>query len=216
MTICAPDGCIALYLPAGLIRSKSLAPVRSCMIEEFDCIDISVFMNHAKFFAIDSRFKFVLAVLRGKHRDSVGTGVHFRYCTANEEGVLVTSELTLDETLFNDVSGELGAPEVKTDIEASTLRCIWRHADRMANHALFGGVHPMRELDMTLDREIFRRGTQIDSRRASVPLIEGRMVSQFRCGCKEYLSGAGAPRNGLPSQLEVVGLRHNSLYPKMT
>ena len=191
MTICAPDGCIALYLPAGLIRSKSLAPVRSCMIEEFDCIDISVFMNHAKFFAIDSRFKFVLAVLRGKHRDSVGTGVHFRYCTANEEGVLVTSELTLDETLFNDVSGELGAPEVKTDIEASTLRCIWRHADRMANHALFGGVHPMRELDMTLDREIFRRGTQIDSRRASVPLIEGRMVSQFRCGCKEYLSGAG-------------------------
>ena len=191
MRICAQNGCVALYLPAGLIRSKSLAPVRSLLVDEFCSIDLSVFMNHAKFFAIDSRFKFVLAVLGDKHGDSADSGVHFRYCTANDEVVLVTSELMLDETLFNDVSGELGAPEVKTDAEADTLRCIWKHAERMADHALFGGVHPMRELDMTLDRELFRKGAEVDGRRAAMPLIEGRMVSQFRCGCKEYLSGAG-------------------------
>lgn len=191
MRICAKDGCVALYLPAGLIRSKSLAPVRSLIVEEFGSLVLSVFMNHAKFFAIDSRFKFILAVLGNKHRNLADRVVHFRYCTANEEDVLVTSELTLDEPLFNDSSGELGAPEVKTEAEADTLQHIWHHAERMADHALFGGVHPMRELDMTLDKKLFRKCAQVDGQHAFMPLIEGRMVSQFRCGCKEYLSGAG-------------------------
>lgn len=191
MKICAQDGCVALYLPAGLIRSKNLASVRSFMVEEFGSIDLSVFMNRAKFFAIDSRFKFVLAVLGDKHNGSADGGIRFRYCAANEEDVLVTSELTLDESMFNDVSGELGVPEVKTDCEANTLRSIWRHAERMSEHALFGGIHPMRELDMTLDRKLFRKGGQSDGQRTFMPLIEGRMVSQYRCGCKEYLSGAG-------------------------
>lgn len=77
MRICAQDGCVALYLPAGLIRSKSLAPVRSFMVEEFGNIDLSIFMNRSKFFAIDSRFKFVLAVLGDKHNGSADSGVHF-------------------------------------------------------------------------------------------------------------------------------------------
>lgn len=189
--ICAQDGCVALYLPAGLIRSKSLAPVRSCIVDEFREVGLSVFMNHARFFAIDSRFKFVLAVLGEKRGGSNVDAVHFRYCTANDEGVIVSSELMLNKALFNDVSGELGAPEVKTDAEAETLKCIWRHAERMANHKLFGGVQPMRELDMTLDKHLFKRRGQVNEMAAAMPLIEGRMVSQYRCGCKEYLSGAG-------------------------
>ena len=168
MRICAQDGCVALYLPAGLIRSKSLAPVRSYIVG-----------------------KFVLAVLEEKRGGTNGDGVHFRYCTADDEGVLVSSELMLDKSLFNDASGELGAPEVKTDAEAETLKRIWQHAERMANHRLFGGVQPMRELDMTLDKHLFKKHGRVDEAAAAMPLIEGRMVSQYRCGCKEYLSGAG-------------------------
>lgn len=189
--ICAQDGCVALYLPAGLIRSKSLAPVRSYIVDEFREVGLSVFMNHARFFAIDSRFKFVLAVLGEKRGGSNVDAVHFRYCTANDEGVIVSSELMLDKALFNDVSGELGAPEVKTDAEAETLKRIWQHAERMTNHKLFGGVQPMRELDMTLDKHLFKRRGQVNEMAEAMPLIEGRMVSQYRCGCKEYLSGAG-------------------------
>lgn len=189
--ICAQNGCVALYLPAGLIRSKSLAPVRSYIVGEFREVGLSVFMNHARFFAIDSRFKFVLAVLGEKRSGSNVDGVHFRYCTANDKNVIVSSELMLDKTLFNDISGELGAPEVKTDAEAETLKRVWQHAERMANHKLFGGVLPMRELDMTLDKHLFKKSKQVDKTTAAMPLIEGRMVSQFRCGCKEYLSGAG-------------------------
>ena len=189
--ICAQDGCVALYLPAGLIRSKSLAPVRSYIVGEFREVGISVFMNHARFFAIDSRFKFVLAVLGEKHGGTNSDGVHFRYCTADDESVIVSSELMLDKSLFNDVSGKLGAPEVKTDAEAETLKRIWQNAERMTNHRLFGGVQPMRELDMTLDKHLFKKCGRVDETAAAMPLIEGRMVSQYRCGCKEYLSGAG-------------------------
>ena len=189
--ICAQDGCVALYLPAGLIRSKSLAPVRSYIVSEFREVGLSVFMNHARYFAIDSRFKFVLAVLGEKRSGSNADGVHFCYCTANDDGVIVSSELMLDKTLFNDVSGELGAPEVKTEAEAETLKRIWQHAERMANHKLFGGVQPVRELDMTLDKHLFKKREQVNETAVVIPLIEGRMVSQYRCGCKEYLSGAG-------------------------
>lgn len=165
--------------------------MRSYIVDEFQEVGLSVFMNHARFFAIDSRFKFVLAVLGEKRGRSNVDGVHFRYCTANDEGVIVSSELLLDKALFNDASGELGAPEVKTDAEAETLKRIWQHAERMANHKLFGGVQPMRELDMTLDKRLFKRRGQAYETAAAMPLIEGRMVSQYRCGCKEYLSGAG-------------------------
>lgn len=191
MEICVRGGCVALYLPAGLIRSKNLAPIRSHIVSEFGGVSLSVFMNHARFFAIDSRFKFVLAVLGNKGGKSSGDGVHFRYCTASDDSVLITSELILDECLFNDVSGELGAPEVKTDAEANILRRIWQRGERMSDHKLFSGVHLMRELDMTLDRPLFRKHSQTGGASEIIPLIEGRMVSQYRCGCKEYLSGSG-------------------------
>lgn len=207
--ICEQGGCVAMYLPAGVIRSKSLAPARSLIVEEFRKVRISVFMNHAKFFAIDSRFKFILAMLREKHHGSNGRGVHFQYCTANNEEVFTTSELTLDEYLFNDSSRELGAPEVKSDAEAAILKRIWLHAERMTNHALFGNVHPVRELDMTLNRHLFKTKTQINNRDTLIPLIEGRMVSQFRCGCKEYLSGSGRS-----AKWKVVPIGGNHINPQ--
>ena len=189
--ICSEGGSIALYLPAGLIRSKSLAQARDCIMHDFNHADISVFMNHAKFFSIDSRFKFVLAVLHDKTSASVAHDVSFSYCTADENGVLSTSELDLSADLFNDRSGELGAPEVKTEHEANVLQRIWSHGSRMKEHDIFCDAHPVRELDMTLDRELFESARSINAQHDGLPLIEGRMVSQYRCGCNEYVSGSG-------------------------
>ncbi|MFR7670983.1 MAG: hypothetical protein ACLU0O_10210 [Collinsella sp.] len=52
--ICTNGGLVALYLPAGLIRSKSLAAVRDGLLDGFGAVSISVFMNHARFFPIDT------------------------------------------------------------------------------------------------------------------------------------------------------------------
>ncbi len=191
IAVCCDGGSIALYLPAGLIRSKSLAPVRAAIINDFGTASLSVFMNRSKFFGIDTRFKFVLALLAEKHRPKEPQGVEFRYCDADDEGVYVASKLRLEADMFCDKSGELGAPEVKNDDEVAMLRDIWHHSTRMKEHRLFGGVRPVRELDMTLDRPLFKRATNVQNAFDSLPLIEGRMVSQYRCGCKEYLSGSG-------------------------
>lgn len=189
MEICSDGGTIALFLPAGLIRSKSLARTRRELVDGYESVVISVFMNRAKFFSIDSRFKFVLATLSGKRNGACIDHVRFRYCDANDDSVSIDSNLRLNRGLFCDASNELGAPEVKTQSESKLLLAIWNTSERMTEHGIFSGVLPVRELDMTLDRSLFKKA--IDDDNAYLPLIEGRMVSPFRCGCKQYLSGEG-------------------------
>ena len=207
--ICLDGGSVALYLPAGLIRSKSLAPVRVSLLTDFGEVELSVFMNHAKFFAIDARFKFVLAMLRGKRRVKKLDSVGFNYCTADTSSVAVASSLILDDVLFCDSSGELGAPEVKTENDVSVLKVIWSHSDRMVEQSLFGAIRPMRELDMTLDRYLFERASGLNGMQGELPLIEGRMISQFRCGCKGYLSGSGRS-----AKWEVVPIGNSRIKPQ--
>ena len=189
--ICHDGGTVMLYLPAGLIRSKSLAPERGLILNDFAQANMAVFTNRSKFFRIDSRFKFVLAALCGKGEPRAAEGVGFTYCTANPERVVEISNVLITDDFFNDISSELGAPEVKTDAEATVLRSIWRHGTRMDKHPLFGRVQPLRELDMTLDRWRFKHRIELDGHDNVFPLIEGRMVSPYRCGCKKYLSGSG-------------------------
>lgn len=189
--ICAPDGVIALYLPAGVIRSKSLADTRGSMLQDFRSIEFSIFTNQPRFFAIDSRFKFVLTVLRGKIQNGNTDAVMFHYCTADEDSVLIASSLKVGSEYFCDSSRELGSPEVKNKEEYQVLKKVWLNGTRMSAHPLFSDVHPMRELDMTLDKSRFKKANEISKEEAVFPLIEGRMVSQYRCGCKEYVSGSG-------------------------
>lgn len=191
MLICSSDGVISLYLPAGVIRSKSLAETRSSMLRDFGHIEFSVFMNQPKFFAIDSRFKFILAVLRGKAQTGSIEAVRFHYCSADESSVLIVSSLDIGVEFFDDSSGELGAPEVKNSDEYRILQKVWKNGVRMNMHPLFAGAQPIRELDMTLDKERFRKAGEANRKEVSFPLIEGRMISQYRCGCKEYVSGSG-------------------------
>ncbi|MFR7749810.1 MAG: hypothetical protein ACLU1W_03155 [Collinsella sp.] len=184
--ICTNGGLVALYLPAGLIRSKSLAAVRDGLLDGFGAVLISVFMNHARFFPIDTRFKFVLALLSG-HEEARANCVDVRYCSGTDDGVSVDSAVCLRKAFFCDRSGTLGAPEVRNDKEMSVLETAWNHGARMAEHGIFADVSPAREFDMTLDRDLFaQRGGD-----GMLPLLEGRMVSQFRCGCKAYLGGSG-------------------------
>ena len=184
--ICAEGGSVALFLPAGLIRSKGLADARGKILQEFGQASVSVFMNHARFFPIDTRFKFVLAHLM-RRGETCEAAVEVRYCSGRDESVSRDSAVMLDAAMFCDSSGALGAPEVKTDDEMRVLRTMWGHGERMSSHPLFAGVRPVRELDMTLDRGLFESEGGDDK----LPLIEGRMVSQFRCRCKAYLGGSG-------------------------
>lgn len=187
--LCGKGGTVALYLPAGLIRSKGLADAREMIVDSFGRVGISIFMNRAKFFSIDSRFKFVLAVLAGNDDDNSCRSIEYLYCDADDSSVSTVSSLELGRDYFCDSSRELGAPEVKTAKEAALLQRAWGRSERMTKHELFASVAPVRELDMTLDRPLFRKNAELGS--GLMPLIEGRMVSPYRCGCKQYVSGEG-------------------------
>lgn len=208
MKICCNGGTVALYLPAGLIRSKSLSDARCSIMREFDTVVLSVFMNRSRFFAIDSRFKFVLANLQRKTNDIKPHAMGLKYCSASDRAVEVSSELNLNNSLLNNVSAELGVPEVKTADEVRVLETIWKHGCQMRQHHTFSYARPIRELDMTLDRNLFIRTNErniIDR----LPLIEGRMISQYRCGSKEYITGSGRS-----AKWEVVPPGANKVSPQ--
>lgn len=191
MDICAANGSVSLYVPAGLIRSKSLASTRKYILETFSDIRVSVFSNRPKYFAIDSRFKFLLLRLSGKNQANVCKGAQIEYCSADNNHVYVTSELFIGSNLFCDKSGELGVPEIKTAAEESILNNIWSSSIRLSNHALFQDAKPVRELDMTLDKKYFIRHKEGIRTNELIPVIEGRMVNQYICGAKKYISGEG-------------------------
>lgn len=191
ISICKSGGAVALYLPAGIIRSKSMAELREMLLDKFGYIGFSIFMNRAKFFSIDTRFKFVFAMLGNKDPRKSVNKVSLSYCSANNESVHIDSELEMEKNLFSDRSKALGAPEIKTTREAHVLKQIWLASDRMCEHDLFRNVRPVRELDMTLHRNLFKDASKVSRSNDDLPLVEGRMVAQYRCGCKEYVSGKG-------------------------
>lgn len=190
--ICSNGGSVYLYLPAGVIRSKGQAQTRQKMFDMFERVAIDVFNNRAKFFSIDSRFKFILARLDKKgsvNTNAVSAGAELSHCSANSCRVLQRNAVTMPIKYFRDASGELGVPEVKTEQELRVLEKMWASGRRMSNHPVFSLCKPMRELDMTLDKNKFRHGFMEDD--GFVPLIEGRMVSQYRFNAKRYVQGEG-------------------------
>lgn len=205
-SLCDRNGSVALYLPAGLIRSIGLAGARETMLLKFGRVRISVFMNRPKYFAIDSRFKFVLAMMNDCDSENKADCVRFSYCDADERAVRVVSLVSLSRAFLSADHGKLGVPEVKTDAEAEILKTIWDNSKCMSQHALFSNLSPVRELDMTLDRNLFLEGRESQS--DSLPVIEGRMVSQYRCGCKEYVAGTGRS-----AQWDVVPVGSSRISP---
>jgi hypothetical protein len=62
--ICRKGGVIVAILPGGFIRSQGSSYVRNKLISESEDVKVSVIDNKAKFFEIDSRFKFLIISLQ--------------------------------------------------------------------------------------------------------------------------------------------------------
>src|ERR1700730_10663688 len=58
--LCRPGGIIAAILPGGLIRSQGTEALRCHLFHISSNVSISIIENRARFFAIDSRFKFLI------------------------------------------------------------------------------------------------------------------------------------------------------------
>ena len=176
-------GTLAFLVPAGLIRNYGARDLRAWLFREFD-IDLEVMDNRERYFAIDSRFKFVRLVARR----CGGSGRRVRFSsrlsgTASRQKVVQMDAEKIEQFHFG-----FAVPEVGEQVE-------WELLNRLAGcHPRFGSVDSgwepsfQREVDMTNDRQIFREPNGIGG---ALSLIEGRMVHHHRVSAKRYIGGRG-------------------------
>ena len=177
------SGALAFLVPGGFIRNDGASELREWLFKNFD-VDISILDNRERYFEIDSRFKFIqlLANRRGSEVRSVRFGV------GHSNRDLEVWKATTDFVELEKMQVGFVLPEVKDPHD-------WGLFTRLQGmHPRFGSCDAgwlpkfSREVDMTGDRDKF-----IDpgDGAEALPLIEGRMVHQYRVAAKRYVSGRG-------------------------
>lgn len=199
MGLAKDGGVLALLLPAGLVRSKGAERLRRELLAVSTELSISVIENRARHFAIDTRFKFLVVTARV----ATGEAKPIELRVADRFGLLPQQAVSVDRDDLASLRSDLSLPEVRTSPE-------WELYRRLASSAyligdLNGPWRPKykREVDMTLDRHLFRASPGSDA----VSLLEGRHVSQFRWRSKRYVSGEGRAAIWEPQELGDDALR---------
>ncbi|MGH4024571.1 MAG: N-6 DNA methylase, partial [Pseudonocardiaceae bacterium] len=186
-----PGGSLGLLLPAGLIRAQGTTSLREHLLANATDIDLTVFHNRRRFFGIDTRFKFlaVCARIRGHSDLSVrkepGATIRLRH-----DGGDAAAECAPVRISFDDLSAarrDLSVPEVTTEREWRLFRHMTVRGCAPGDPAGPWAMRFTREVDMTQARALFQRTPS----ELTVPLLEGRMVHQYRSRAKTYLSGTG-------------------------
>jgi hypothetical protein len=184
----ASGGQIAMLVPAGLIRSAGTRALREHLLAAAPELHITVFDNKARFFAIDTRFKF-LAVHASLDDHARGRkALVLEHAAGTDTDVARSGVAKLGRAQLGAIRNDLTIPEVRSAAEWRMFRQMSERGQRL--DAPNGPWHLkiVREIDMTRDRHLYARVPTGDD---SLPLIEGRMVHQFRHSAKAYVSGTG-------------------------
>lgn len=182
-----PGGACGLLLPAGLIRSQSTELARRMILDRSSEVTFEVIENRARFFEIDTRFKFLTVVSRKAKRGERAQAIKLGHAHGTPLGVQATSPVAIGRSALARLRPDFSIPEVKSSAE-------WHLFCDMAQRGIDWADpqspwHPqfMREVDMTRDRKLF----QVAKSRNALPVVEGRMVHQHRFGVKSYNAGSG-------------------------
>ena len=186
--LCKEQGVVAALIPAGLIRSQGTQAMRQKIFDASQSVSLSIMDNRARFFAIDTRFKFLAVVLTKagaeKSKRAPITLLHER---GTSTGLETTGAVTIGRSALEAVRGDASLPEVRSDAE-------WELFSRMVEAGVSWeepgcGWTPKfcREVDMTKERPKFLNRAAP----GALPLVEGRMVQAHRLGVKGYVSGTG-------------------------
>lgn len=186
--LCKPGGTIAALLPGGLIRSQGTEALRRHLLGMSSHLTFSIIENRARFFGIDTRFKF-LAIASIKQTRA--TTEKKSITLLHERGVAHHLEqfgkVKIGRESLVKVRPDLSVPEVKSILQWRIFRHMmetgesWGHSDSPWSPAF------CREVDMTKERPTF----QMKRDPGGIPLVEGRMVQQHRFGAKKYVNGSG-------------------------
>ncbi len=181
-----PGGHILLLVPAGLIRSLGTQRLRAFLMDSCSDLRFTILENRARFFSIDTRFKFLAmdARLTNGHRPK---SIELIAAHGNDERVTPRTSVKLTRSSLLRSRSDLSIPEVRSPAEWKIFQKFCSSGSPLGSRDGYWQPVIVREVDMTQDRANFRS----TSSRGSVPLMEGRMIHQFRHGAKEYASGTG-------------------------
>lgn len=182
-----PGGELAMLVPAGLIRAHGTAALRGHLLEQTSDLRIAVLFNHPRFFPIDTRFKFLAVHALLDPASGTRPALVLEHAAGTETGVEITGRARIGRSELRRTRPDLSVPEVRSAAEWSLFRRISANGVRLDAPRSIWTPTIVREVDMTRERSLFER----EGLPGLVPLIEGRMVHQFRHTAKAYVSGSG-------------------------
>jgi Alw26I/Eco31I/Esp3I family type II restriction m6 adenine DNA methyltransferase len=168
-------------VPASFIRNQQTAQLRKTLIACCSELNITLFDNKARYFEIDSRFKFIMIQLKK------GTGLQKIEFSINDIK-LGKAQVHIDINKLQTIRPDFSIPEIQNENDwqlfykiSSTFPHFGKN-ESMWNHSF------CREIDMTLDKSLFVKN---HTKKKVIPVIEGRMIHQYATGVKAYVSGTG-------------------------
>lgn len=186
-------GHMSYIVPAGLIRSLGTKSLRQFLIGCSEDLKYYLLDNKANFFEIDTRFKFVVVSQKKVHPNVAGcTGFRFEICTGDESGIHGTEEIQFSTEELEEIRPDLTVPECRDKSEKDLYVKIYKNGRSWKDE---WEISIAREVDMTNDRSKFHEKQS----HADIPVIEGRMIQQFRFGAKAYVSGSGRSAKWVPN-----------------
>lgn len=200
--LCKGQGVVAALVPGGLIRSQGTQAMRQKIFDASQSVSLSIIDNRARFFAIDTRFKFLaVSLTKAGSEKSKREPITLFHERGTPTGLETTGTATIGRAALAAVRDDLSLPEVRSVAE-------WKLFSKIAEAGVSWeepgcGWTPKfcREVDMTKERPKFlSRATP-----GALPLVEGRMVQAHRFGVKGHVSGTG--RSALWEAFPIGGSR---------
>jgi predicted RNA methylase len=191
-----PGGRLGALIPAAFGSDDGMTGLRRLYLDHFALESWTSFENRAKLFDIDSRYKFGL--LTGT-RSTAGTGSLNILSFAVQPDDINKPHVRLSRTEITRIGGsDCMIPELTFDHEREILVQMLQAGKPFFSSGPFGQVLYRREVDLTLGRRLghFRHVSEAQGPSSTtdspwVPVIEGRMVGQFDCFQKSWVSGSG-------------------------
>ena len=186
--LCKNEGVVAALLPGGLIRSKGTQSVRHKIFEAYHIVSLSIIDNKAKFFAIDTRFKFLaVALIKTDCKSTRRKPLTLLHERGTPLGVEVYGKANIGRKTLSTIRPDMSLPEVRSDAEWMLFSKICKNGQDWSDSESEWYPRFCREVDMTKERPKFLNAPASKG----MPLIEGRMVHSHRLGVKGHVSGTG-------------------------
>ena len=211
----AEGGRLGALIPTSFASDAGLTDLRERYLSQFEIARWTSFENRSGYFPIDGRYKFGLLAAT---RSNLGTRSLSVRSFAVEPDEVDAPHVQLSNEDIQLIGRKYHIiPELSNQRELEILRIALRSGIPLFESGVFGQVMYRREVDLSLDKEMFRHVTSgqlknlgdatfiDDSGARYVPLLEGRSVGAYDCFQKTWLSGKGRTAVWVDNEEQSLG-----------